>query len=341
MNSVLQNDPLSAPHLLVNRLSPSRSGTSHQHTHTTAFIGGKNVANQYHAFVDPFNLASMSGRKRKASEEPDNDRMSTSPSASPSVSNRALPSSSTHRSIKRTRTGNAIGRPLPLPRLLQTLSADEMRQLLQNVCEQHPELQQEIVTKAPRPSIESTLSVLSKYEDDFRKAFPLGNRPTSDYAYNRVRQHLTQLIEALRDFTPHFLPPQEPQTALSFNYLDAATNMIHRLPDFDTFQHQRYKNDAYDELSKAWALVIREAAKRAGGFHLQLGGWDQKLMEHNQRSGGKLAEAVNELNTGLGFMQAGMGQPSAAGVSDERMSIRQQLFSGSFGQQLGVGPGGW
>ena len=27
MNSVIQSDPLSAPHLLVNRLSPSRSGT--------------------------------------------------------------------------------------------------------------------------------------------------------------------------------------------------------------------------------------------------------------------------------------------------------------------------
>jgi protein Cut8 len=288
---------------------------------------------------EPFPVQSMSGRKRKASEEPDNDRMSTSPSASPSFSNRLLPSSNTHRSIKRTRTGNAIGRPLSLPRLLQTLSADELRQLLTNVCEQHPELQQEIVTKAPRPLIESTLSVLEKYETDFRKAFPFGNRSTSDYAYNRVRQHLTQLIDALKDFTPHFLPPQESQTAQSFSYLDNVTNMVHRLPDFDTFQHQRHKNDAYDELAKAWALVIREAAKRAGGFHLQLGGWDQKLVEHNQRSGGKLAEAVNELNTGMGFMQTGMGQP--AGVSDERMSIRQQLFSGNYGQQLGVGPGGW
>ena len=216
-----------------------------------------------------------------------------------------------------------------------------MRELLQNVCEQHPELQQEIVTKAPRPSIESTLSVLTKYEDDFREAFPLGNRPTSDYAYNRVRQHLLQLIEALRDYTPHFLPPHETQTTLSFSYLDAVTNMIHRLPDWDTFQHQRHKNDAYDELAKAWALVIREAAKRAGGFHLQLGGWDQKLLEHNQKSGGRMEEAVNELSTGLGFMQSGLGVPPAGGFPEERMNIRQQLFSGTYGQHLGVGPGRW
>ncbi|TKA68519.1 hypothetical protein B0A55_08170 [Friedmanniomyces simplex] len=282
----------------------------------------------------------MSGRKRKASEEPDQDRMSTSPTASPSFGNRLLPPSSTPRSTKRTRTGLAVGRPLALPRLLETLSADEMRQLLQNVADQHPELQQEIVAKAPRPSIDSTLSVLSRYEDDFREAFPLGNQPTSDYSYNRVRQHLLQLMEALRDYTPHFLPPQEPQAIMSLNYLDAVTNTLHRLPDWDSYQHQRHKNEAYDEIAKAWALVIREASKRAGGFHLQFGGWDQKLVEHNHKSGGRLEEAVNELRLAVGFMQAGSSS-APPGVSDERANIRQQLFSGSYGQQLGIGHGGW
>jgi protein Cut8 len=216
-----------------------------------------------------------------------------------------------------------------------------MRQLLQNVCDEHPELQQEIITKAPRPSIDSTLAVLSKYDAAFREAFPLGDSPSSDYAYNRVRQHLLQLIEALRDFTPHFLPPSEPQTALSFTYLDAVTNMIHSLPDWDTYQHRRHKEDAYDELSKAWALVIREAAKRAGGIHLQLGGWDQKLIDHNQKSGGKMEEAVNELRAGMGFQQTAPTGFSTGGASDERASIRQQLFSGTYGQDVNVGPGRW
>lgn len=330
MNTVIPTDPLSAPHLLFNRLSPTRSGRKmlpfRAHTCHSADtrIG-----------VDPFSPHSMSGRKRKASEEPEHDRMSTSPSASPSISNRTLAGL---RGAKRTRTGSAGGRPLPLPRLLETLSADEMRRLLQNVCEQHPELHEEIVSKAPRPSIEATLSVLARYEEDFRKAFPLGNRPTSDYTYNRVRQHLVQLIDALREYTPHFLPPQETQTTLSLTYLDAATNVVHRLPDWDTYQHQRHKSDAYDEISKAWALVIQEAAKRAGGFHLQFGGWDQKLVEHNQKSGGRLDEAVNELRSALGFARTDTAPP---GVSDERLNIRQQLFSGSYGQELGVSSYRW
>jgi protein Cut8 len=284
----------------------------------------------------------MSSRKRKASEEPtDHDRMSTSPSASPSSSSRNLPSTNANRILKRARTGAAAGKPLPLPRLLQTLSAEDLRQLLQNICDQRPEIQQEIVTKAPRPSVESTLSVLGKYEDSLREAFPLGNRPSSDYCYNRVRQHLLQLIDALRDYTPYFLPPQESQPSVSLNYLDAVTNILHRIPDWDSYQSRRHKIDAYDEVAKAWALVIREAAKRAGGFHIQFGGWDQRLLAHNQRSGGKLDEAVDELKAALGFMQSGADPTNVPGLSDERANIRQQLLSGTYGQELGVGSGRW
>ncbi|KAK4610223.1 Tethering factor for nuclear proteasome sts1 [Fulvia fulva] len=319
MNSVLKAGLPLAAHVLVKRdtHNPHRPSPSPPH-------------------------ASMSGRKRKASEEPDNDRMSTSPTASPSISGRNLPSSSAHRSIKRTRTTTATGRPLALPRLLETLSAEEMRQLLQNVCDQHPELQRDIVTQAPRPSIESTLSVLRKYEKAFQDAFPLGTRPTSDYSYNRVRHHLLQLIDAVREYTPHFLPPHETQDSLSLDYLDSVTNMIHRLPDWDTTMYQRHQDEAYDDIAKAWALVIREAAKRAGGFQLQFGGWDHKLVEHNQKSGSKMEEAVNELKAALGFMQAPQTTQSSR-ISAERASIRQQLFSGTYGQQrqLGVGPPSW
>jgi len=319
MNGLLHTNSL-APHLLVNnRLSPSRDAYNNINNTPTA-------------------ATMSSSRKRKASEEPLDHDMSPSPSASPNITSRP-------RIAKRTRTGVANGRPLALPRLLETLSADQMRQLLQNVCEQHPDLQHEIVTRAPRPSIESTLSVLSRYENSFRESFPLGNRTTSDYAYNRVRQHLLQLIEAVREYTPHFLPPHETQDASSLAYLDSVTNMIHRLPDWDTYLHQRHKDEAYDEIAKAWALVIREAAKRAGGFHLQFGGWDHKLVEHNQKSGGRMEEAVNELKaaTGLFGQQQNPTTTSSStpSVSDERASIRQQLFSDTYGQQLGVGKGGW
>ncbi|KAF2262251.1 tethering factor for nuclear proteasome STS1 [Lojkania enalia] len=300
------------PHLLNNRLSPTRSLRSPSH---------------------------MSSRKRKADDEGsggDDDRMSASPSGSPAVITRPLPP---RPSTKRMRT-NVTGRPLPLPRLLETLSADELRNLLQSLCDCHPEISTEIISTAPRPSVQSTLELLSKYESTFQTAFPFGGRSSSDYAYNRVRQPLIELLDALKDYTPHFLPPHEPQPATSLAFLDGATEIIHRLPDWDTFQHNRHRQEAYEEMAKAWAAVIREAAKKAGGIQLQYGGWDQKIAKHNEVSGGRMQEAVNELKGGLGWMGSDSPSPSVDTPVDA-MSIRQQLLSGTYGMGAPVRVGPW
>jgi protein Cut8 len=267
----------------------------------------------------------MSARKRKADDDGSDERMS----ASPSTSNAELPRQSP-RHTKRMRT-NITGRALPLPRLLETLSADEMRNLLQSICQRHPDIGNEVVTTAPRPSIQSTMEVLSKYESAFQAAFPFGGRSSSDYAYNRVRQQLDELLESLKDFTPHFLPPHEQQPATSLAYLDGATDIIHRLPNWDTYQHNRHKEEAYEEMAKAWAIVIREAAKKAGGMQLLYGGWDQKVAKHNEASGGKMQDAVNELRGSVGWM--GADAPAAAPENNppDAMSIRQQLLSGNYG----------
>ncbi|KAF2677307.1 tethering factor for nuclear proteasome sts1 [Lentithecium fluviatile CBS 122367] len=273
--------------------------------------------------------APMASRKRKAEDDGsggDDDRMSASPSGSPAVQNRALPRNTT----KRMRT-NIAGRPLPLPRLLETLSADEMRSVLQSLCDRHPAIGNEVVATAPRPSVQSTLEVLLKYERSFQAAFPFGGRPSSDYAYNRVRQHLVELLESLKDFTPHFLPPNELQSATSLAYLDGATDVIHRLPEWDSFQHNRHKQEAYEEMAKAWAAVIQEAAKKAGGIQLQYGGWDQKIAKHNDISGGRMQEAVSALRVSLGWMGNEVPQHPSAGGPAGNVSVRDQLLSGTYG----------
>ncbi|KAH8691786.1 tethering factor for nuclear proteasome STS1 [Phaeosphaeriaceae sp. PMI808] len=298
------------PHLFPNRLSPTRNSYSPS--------------------------SAMSGRKRKAEDDggSSDDRMSASPSISAAELPRQAP-----RHMKRMRT-NISGRPLPLPRLLETLSADEMRNLLQSICQRHPDIGNEVVSTAPRPSIQSTLDVLSKYEATFQAAFPFGGRSSSDYAYNRVRQQLIELLDSLKDFTPHFLPPHEQQPATSLAFLDGATDIIHRLPNWDTYQHNRHKEEAYEEMAKAWAIVIREAAKRAGGIQLQYGGWDEKIAKHNDVSGGKMQEAVNELRGGLGWMGSETPAPATSGPEGS-MSIRQQLLSGNYGMGASPSIGAW
>lgn len=268
-------------------------------------------------------------RKRKADDDSnDHDvRMSASPTGSPALAHRPLPAI---RPSKRARPA-VSGRPLTLPRLLETLDTETLRSVLRSLCERHPELNDEIVQTAPRPSVASTLQVLHNYQSALQAAFPLGGNPSSDYAYNRVRQHLHNLLEALSDFTPHFLPPHETQASTSLSYLDGATEIIHNLPRWSTPQNNIEKESAYEEICKAWVLVIREAAKRGGGIQLQYGGWDQKLAKHNENSGGKLQAAVDELRSSLGWMNGPSLQVHGGPSGGDPGSIREQLLSGTYG----------
>jgi protein Cut8 len=287
----------------------------------------------------------MSGRKRKAAEElqDDDTRMSQSPSSSPSISHNELPSRLTPSRVTKRPRKNLSGRPLALPRLLETLSANDMRNILRQICDSHSNVAVEVLSAAPRPSVQSTLSVLSTYEGNLHSSLPFGVRESSDYAYNRVRGALLELLDALKDFTPQFLPPNESQSATSLEFLDNVTNLIHRLPNWESYQHNRHKAEAYEEISKAWALVVREAAKRGGGIQLQIGKWDEKLQRHNEMSHGKMEEAVNELRTSVvwaGGNGSEQGEASLS-VSNDPASIRQQLFSGTYGLDTAVRVGPW
>ncbi|EDN09092.1 nuclear envelope protein Cut8 [Histoplasma capsulatum] len=312
MNSLLATPPV-PPHFYEHcRLSPSRSMSS----------------------TNP-----SGNRKRKAEDDylpSDHDtRMSASPSNSPAFPPRPLPAS---RQIKRPRP-NISGRPLSLSRLLETLDTDALRSVLRSMCDRHPELATEVVHTAPRPSVSSALQVLNNYQSALHSSIPLGGNSSSDYAYNRVRQHIVNLLDALSDFTPHFLPPNESQTSTALSYLDGATEILHRLPRWDTPQNNLEKDAAYEEMAKAWILVIREAGKRGGGIQLQYGGWDEKLSKHNQTAGGKLQDAVDVLSSNLGWMGTSQDLSNNQGV--DTSSIRQQLLSGTYGSGMPLKVGRW
>lgn len=244
------------------------------------------------------------------------------------------------RPVKKSRSNNVAGRPLDLPRLLETLDADSLRTVLQTICDRHPQIGHEVVTSAPRPSIESALGVLGRYQDRFRQAFPFGGNMASDYAYNRVSVYLKQLIEAISDFVPHYLPPNEPQATASLEFLDSVTNIIHEIPVWESQLYRHHKDNAYDEISKAWSLVIGEASKRGGGFQLHNQGWDNKVQQHNARSGGLMQAAVNALGTNLDWIGGGnTTQPLHARQNDPN-SIRNQLLNGTFGSDI-PSRGGW
>ncbi|KAI1820174.1 hypothetical protein F4861DRAFT_533877 [Xylaria intraflava] len=251
-------------------------------------------------------------RKRKADD--DGDEMSVSPSNSPAVQSRQLV-----RAAKKVRSSDPTGRPLTLPRLLETLDVTQLRTVLQTICERQPEIGEEVVKSAPRPSVECALQVLNEYQDKLRGAFPYGGY-SSDYAYFRVKQPLVALIDALADFTPQYLPPNETQAAVSLQFLDGATKIVHDLPDWESQSHRYHKENAYDELSKAWALVITEASKKGAGFALHSDGWDQTLVKHNQQCRGRLQTAVSAMATHVGWANTNGRAPDNS-PGDQHSSI--------------------
>lgn len=275
----------------------------------------------------------MSGnRKRKADDDVD---MSGSPSSSPALQNRSL-----SRPIKKIRSNDIAGRPLPLPRLLETLDAASLRSVLQQICERQPEIGEEVVKSAPRPSVASAFHVLEEYQEKLRAAFPYGET-SSDYAYYRVKTPLVQLLDALADFTPQYLPPNEPQANISLQYLDGATKVLHSLPDWESQGYRHHKENAYDEMSRAWALVVTEAAKKGGGFVLHSGGWDHILAKHNQQSGGRLGTAMNAMATNVGWVggsPSGSGGPPAPSQQQQQPSVLDDILSGAYGSPVRVGP---
>ncbi|KAF7545085.1 hypothetical protein G7046_g9645 [Stylonectria norvegica] len=268
----------------------------------------------------------MMSRKRKADEDGDE---AMSPQSSPAISARQLA-----RPSKKARSNEIIGRPLSLPRLLETLDTAQLRTVLERICERHPDIGHEVVSGAPRPSVSSALDVLKGYREKLKAAAPYGET-SPEYTYYRVKEALIALIEALSDFTPQFLPPNETQPTKSLEFLDGATNLIHELPDWDPQPYRHHKENAYEEISKAWALVINEAAKRGGGFNLHSGRWDETLTAHNERSGGRLANAISAMVTSVGWM--GSNGNGSANEPDQN-SILNQLMSGNFGSAVRVGP---
>ncbi|CAK7204537.1 DNA repair protein rad52 [Sporothrix eucalyptigena] len=274
-----------------------------------------------------------SSKKRKADDD-GGDEMSVSPMSSPAISTRQLV-----RPSKKARATEMVGRPLPLPRLLEALDASQLRAILQTICDHSPGISEQVAHNAPRPTPASTLRLLGEYQDRLNSAMPYGHS-SADYNYYRVKQPLIALVEAISEYTRQFLPPVESQTSASLEFLDGVTKIIHQLPDWDNPTYRQHKEGAYDEVARAWAVVIQEASKRGGGGFSSLllsEHWDQTLSKHNQQAGGRLEAAMSALATYVGWMGTG-GNGNAGSANNDPNSIRNQLMNGTFGAPVRVGP---
>lgn len=206
--------------------------------------------------------------------------------------------SSPHTGTKRVRN-LPIGRPLPLSRLLEDLDKTGLQDLVKSLCERHPGMSNEVYKHAPKPTVPKALSTLARLERNVQNAFPFGGDTKGEYAYNRVLPHIKELLNSLMDYVPHFLPPNEEHALETFQFLDGATAMISRLPDWNNENHSLAKREAYEELNGAWIQGFKEASKKGAGVGAVP--YVHKLRQWNELSGGSLEAAVIAANEELGW----------------------------------------
>lgn len=218
------------------------------------------------------------------------------------------------------------GRPLPLARLLHDLDKSGLQELVKSLCERHPGLSNEVYKHAPKPSVSQALSTLSQLERNVQTSFPFGGDVRGEYAYNRVLPSIKDLLCALMDYVPHFLPPNEEHALETLQFLDGATGIISRLPDWTNANHSLAKREAYEEMNGAWIQGFREAGKKGAGVGAMP--YLQKLRHWNEISDGALESVIDAANEDLGWSSPGKSSVSLESSSPlSRLHTVPGLFS--------------
>lgn len=226
-------------------------------------------------------------------------------------------------SVKRTKM--IVEEDFPLSKLLATLDKPQLLSLINNLIDSHPNLQSEIASNIPRPTIHSVTNVLNSMEKKYQDSFPYTKwgQSKDDYSFNRVKPAIMELKGAILDYAAHFTSTEEFPTT-KFSFLHLATSITQRLPDWDNFLHNEIKRDLYIKLSECWTKTIVDAASKVseGKLYGQMvvSEWARNLAQHNRESNGMFQQAVNEFIDKLGWI-AGIQVGSNSLMSNHSYSL--------------------
>lgn len=216
-------------------------------------------------------------------------QQAVSPATAPPLA--AMPSHTPKRlRTEHTRKTAAV----PVARRLELLDTKQLTALVAQICETHPEVLPTVNRLAPAITVDRALATLEGYLKRIGDALPYKGDPTNDYAYLRVQEPLQEFFTALADYTAAFLPPHELQPVQALEFLDGATNLVHRLPQWSSEVNNRMRNRTYEELGVAWAAMLRAVAV---GSPLGLPAtWESRARRHNENAFGRLFAAIEALD---------------------------------------------
>ncbi|KAJ1649405.1 Tethering factor for nuclear proteasome sts1 [Dispira simplex] len=197
---------------------------------------------------------------------------------------------------KRSRRGGTLGSRLPLSKLLEPLSKEQLVQVLEKLVEYHPEAEGSLVTLAPRPTLQSVAGILHTQHKKLMESFPYTKwgPATDDYSFRRVRPTLLELQDTVLHYADHFTSDEEfPTTA--FTYLQQATEMALSLPEWDTATHNALRGGLLNELANFYHRTIHSAARRLSEGKLfgqqTVREWGRGLQQHTRVPHGQCFES--------------------------------------------------
>lgn len=231
-----------------------------------------------------------------------------------SNSKQSLHRSNSHHSLsiktKRPRFERVVSRALPVSRLVETLDKKALETLITTLVQTRPDIAQQIIHIAPAVTVNTALEALREKLERIYHGLPYKGDQSGDYAYLRVKSAIEDFLTSLSDYTSHFLPPNEQQPSNSLAFLDAATTLLHRLPNWNSSANNHSKQVAYDRIAEAWIVALQEASRKANGLGLAYGGWQHKLDNHNEACHGLITPAVNFLRYQLKWVNQGQQSSS-------------------------------
>lgn len=171
---------------------------------------------------------------------------------------------SSHKKIRNP--ANIAGKQLPVFRLIELLDKKQLTDMILNLMDKKPELNQVIFDdmntdkfgSITNPSVEKSISYLETFlQEKVLDKLPYKVEPESEYSFLRVQKNLVEFYTILSDFILNYLPPKEKDFTTCLKFIDETTNLIHKIPFFkiNKFNMYHYIN-IYEQITNAWWNIL-------------------------------------------------------------------------------------
>ncbi|KAI9335374.1 hypothetical protein DFJ73DRAFT_798905 [Zopfochytrium polystomum] len=232
---------------------------------------------------------------------------------------------------------------LPLNRILETLQKEDLLNIINGLVSQHPGLNAQVASLIPRPTVSSATAHLQQAQKRLESAYPYsrasgGQDRSSDYAFNRVRSHLTAVKELLNVYLTYFTQtaPIAPGSGTRGGSASAAGGTDHEYP-VTAFGFLKVAGQVVASLSR-WSSDAHHAQTRRLAWSWVANGWTVAVAEvaRRVRHEGRMfvAAAVAEWYEDLVLARSTANeQDGMGGMFDEAV----RTFEGSMGWLIGVG----